>query len=740
MISKALILKDFKSHTLSYILCSLFLFLTSSFQFFIFNRFFIFGYGTTNLSNFFSTIPYIFCLIIPVIVLLNSNSDVENIFPFSQTSIILSKLISHSLILFAMIIPLAAIPVTVSFFGDVEAVNVVTGFMGIFLYEVLAVSLCLFVNEIISLKPLFLVVSVLILIAINSIQIIPLYINCNSFFTGLFNNLSFIWHFDSFSKGILDTRDLIFFILSSMLLLLLAVCINEIKKERNFFSKDLKIYSILVICIFLFAFIDNSRLYLRLDFTKDKQFSVSKYTRQTLSIASDPVRITYYRSKELVSRYPEVRDVYDYLKICANENKNISLSVLDANKKENEEILKNLSVAPQQIQSINDNKAEYIKIYSAIVIEYQGKKEVIPFVLSTASLEFELNTRLDALIKNKFYSAYILCGNEYNTDDCHYLELLLTTSNIHCYPVEKESITYIQDQLQTDIPLILFGTSSLTPEQSSVIENFILRGGKALIMTSQYSVDINGNWKISKNENDSFIPVLEKWGVKFENKIVNDLSNIRTSFVSSQSDKTYETENPQYEYINYPQWISLLPQKNIPNGLTLFWASPVKEDSRVMPLFYSSDMSWTVKEFDFKTYSQTSELFISNPFTVEKAPISDPLFTKEVSTLGVQLKSPITGLYNYETNENPKIIIIPCQYFAFDLLLELAGGENGDFRNPDFILQSILKLTDSEELSKMQYGGIKNISLYKITDPQKFNLKCAEVLRIIFFIAIIHII
>lgn len=739
MISKSLIAKDFKSHFVSYIICSLLLFMTSCFQFFIFNRFFVFGYGTSSLSNFFSTIPYVFSLIVPVVVLLNSNSDVENNFPFTTQTVIISKFVSHSLIIIAMVVPLVIVPISVSVFGDVEAVNVITGFSGIFLYAILAVSLCLFVNELISLKPVFLVVSILLLIGIDSIHVIPLYVNCGQFFSNFFNSLSFVWHFDSFSKGIIDTRDFFFYLLSAAVFTVLAISVGEAKKGKKWFSKSLKPYSVLVILIALFAFIDSSRLYLRLDFTKDKQFSVSKYTKDTLKQAKDPVRITYYRSKELVARYPEVRDVYDYLKICANENSIISLSVLDADKKENEDILTSLNIPPQQIQSVNDNRAEYIKIYSAVVIEYQGKKEVLPFVLSTASLQFELNTRFDALIKDKKYNAYLLCGNEYNTNQYHYLEMLLTTSNIHCYPIEKEAITYIRDQLETDVPLIMFGTCALSPEQSEVIEDFILRGGKALIMTSQYSVDINGNWKIIKNVNDSFIPVLEKWGVKFEDKIVNDISNVRTSFVSSQSEKSIETENPQYEYINYPQWISLLPQTNIPNGLTLFWASPIKESPRVTPLFYSSEMSWTVKEFDAATYAQTSELYLTNPFMVEKAPISDPLFIKEVSTVGVQINSKIEGLYNAETNEDPKVIVIPCQYFAYDLLLELAGGENGDFRNTDFILQSIMRLTGAEELSKMQYGGMKNISLYKVTDPKIFIAKCGTVLRFIFLIAILHV-
>ncbi|MGN0740132.1 MAG: Gldg family protein [Treponema sp.] len=727
MPDKTLIKKDIFSYLISpyFYICSLVLLFACCIQFFIFQRFFVSGYGTSDLSVFFSTIPYTFSLIIPVLILQISNPECENNFPFKSITIILSKLVSALIIIAIMIVPLAVIPVCVNFFGNVDANQVICSFAGIILYSILAISICLLCNEIINSKAAYVVITVVIMLLINSLHQVPVFIKCSQFFTALFNELSFIWHFDSFSKGIIDTRDVFFYLITSSLIIVLTFFYAELKKGRKFFSgnsvsKTNKAISVFTVLIFAFLYADNARIYKRFDFTKDRQFSVSAHTKKILESASEPVRITYYRSKDLVPRYPEVKDVYDYLKICASENKNIFLTLADADKKANQDILTNLNVAPQQIQSVNNNKAEYIKVYSAIVIEYLGRKEVLPFVLSTASLEFELALRFESLIKNKNHSVYVLCGNEYNSNDYSYMQLLFNSSNIQCYPIEKKSLVYIQDQLELEIPLVLFGTSSLSFEQSAVIEKFILKGGKVLLATSQYSVNINGDWSITKNESDTFIPVLAKWGIKFEDKIVNDLSNVRLSFYSTDNN-SHLNDSTQYEYVNYPQWVSVLPQKNVPNGITLFWPSPVAQSESAIPVCRSSLMSWTVSEFSKTVQEQTGLLYVTNPFEVEKAPISDPLFKKEQSVLAAKLQGKITGLYNFETNENPNVIILSDQYFAFNLLLELSGGQISDFRNIDFILSMILDLNKEDELLKIQYGGIKNKSLYKITDAAEFD-------------------
>lgn len=733
---KSLVKKDLYSHFVSphFYICSLILHLSCTFQYFIFGRFFIEGFGSSSLNNFFSVIPYVFSLIIPVLVMEVSNKEIENTFPFSDYEINFSKIISTVLILFVMIVPLFSVPVIVNIFGQVDFGQVVVAFIGIILYGFLASSLCVLLKELIRSKPVFVCVSILVLLGMDCIHLISQSISSQNFISNFCNSISFIWHFDSFSKGIIDTRDVFYFILTSFLFIVISFAVTEIKKGKKIFRGKNKIYSLLFILVIVFSYIDNFRLYKRFDCTQSKQFSVSKYTKEILKYAEEPVRISYYRSKELLARYPEIKDIYDYLKIISKENRNISLKIFDTDSIENTDNLEKLGVIPQQIEIINNNRAEYIKVYSAIIIEYLGKQKVIPFVLSTASLEFELNIRFDSLIRNRNNCVYLMCGNEYEVNDYSYLQLLLESSDITCYAITKESLLYIQDQLSTDVPFIIFGSHNLLPEQCAAIEKFILKGGKTLIATSKYSVDINGNWGINKNTEDNLIPVLESWGIKFADKIVNDISNIRVSFYSSGSNQNYPDENTVYEYVNYPQWISVLPQNNVPDGITMFWSSPIMLSDNMEPLFYSSSQSWTVKEFDEVNQKKTNQLFISDPFTISKTFINDSHFTKEQSILCARIKGPVTGLYNFETINNPQVIILSDQYFAMNLLLELSGGGTSDFRNLDYIIRTVFTLEGKEELISLQNAGFKNTQLYKITDQYKFISIARKVLVVEFII------
>ena len=224
MINKILIKKDVYSYLISpyFYISSLVLLFTCCIQFFIFQRFFVSGYGTSDLSVFFSTIPYTFSLIIPVLILQMSNPECENNFPFRSVTVILSKLVSALIIITIMLVPLSIIPVCVNFFGSVDVNQVICSFFGIILYGILAISICLLCSEIINSKAAYIVITVVTMLLINSLHQIPVFIKCSQFFTSLFNELSFTWHFDSFRKGIIDTRDVFFYLITSSLLIVLT--------------------------------------------------------------------------------------------------------------------------------------------------------------------------------------------------------------------------------------------------------------------------------------------------------------------------------------------------------------------------------------------------------------------------------------------------------------------------------------------------------------------------------------
>lgn len=699
-------------------------------QFFFIQQFFVSGIGTTDLSRFFSAIPYILSVLIPSISLQNKYSFDETL-PFSTMQKIASKFLALLIEFIVMLLPLIVFCASISVFGDIEVGQVICSFIGIIFYVCSTIAFCLFMSELIESRSAFFILTTLILFAINFIHLLPMFLPISGFLSRLIQAISFSWHFNSAGKGILNTQDLSFFFLVTVFFLLLLFYKIESKKGKLFFSKSLKTNSVLIILIFAFLSLNLYRYSAQLDFTKDKQFSPSSYTKNLVKEINEPLKISYYRSRELLHIYPQVRDVYDFLKIVENSNSKISVTLLDPLKSDNKKVLDRLQIQSQQIHVVKENKDEYTDVYSAIILEYLDRIEVIPFVLSNASLEYELDTRIEYLIRNTIRSVYLLCGNGRQLDtDYQYVYPWLMSQGMNCITSNFDNFT------DTSIPLVLFGTSKLSVDDSSKIENFIARGGKALVMTSPFTTEIEGSWNISENKDDTFIPVIEKWGLQFERRITADISNVRASFYSANTNDSANQDNTRYEYVNNPFWISVLPQKSTPEGVTLFWASPIQVTNAQVatPLLYTTNLAWAVSASD-----NLETPFITNPFIMPKTAPTDQFTEKGQFTLGAHLNGKVEGYYSYGSY-NANVILISDQYFANGLMVELSGGQTGDTRNFNYLTKCILDLYGKSELSDLQTKGYVNRTLYKITDMKVFEKAKTQTFCVNFiFIPLIYI-
>lgn len=698
--------------------------------FFFAGQFFVEGKGGASLSRFFLLMPYIASVFVPSLCLEAKGRALSATLPYSARELFFSRVVS-ALVFFALAIsPTALVPLCVNFFGDVDCGALFTAYLGIIFFALASISLCVFLSELVRNRAAYFFFSALVLSAINLAHFLPTLAPLSDFSAALVRSFSFAWHFDSAGKGVLDTRDFSFYALSAILFLELAVFAAETRKGKNYFSRKNALSTFTFLLILIFAGLDSSRVYRRFDLSRSKQFSISPFTKNLISSAQEKIRITYYRSSELLSLYPEVREVGFFLQSLALENKNVSCTELDPARRGEEKNLKELGVQPYQIQSVKNNRVEFIDTYSAIVIEYLEGIEVIPLAFSTNSLEFDLALRIDFLLNKTSRKAYVLGGGDLDLEkDCKASLQWLNLEGFETIPIlDARTLA----EAETSSPLVLYGTKNLSQEDSATIENFILRGGAALIMTSPYSANVEGDWGITENSGDTFIPVLEKWGASFELALAADISNVRASFYSAQDAQNSQSE---YKYVNYPLWINLLPQENAPQGLELFWASPIRIASdSAAPIFFTSGSSWVFLPDMRGTFGES--LFETNPFTIPKAaPENGDFSQKRASVLGAKINGKISGLYNSLENAEPRVILISGQYFASDMLLAMAGGEMGDYRNLNFLGTELLRLNGDGDLAELKDSlGVSDAGLYKTASAEEAARAIRKTLAINFLL------
>lgn len=432
------------------------------------------------------------------------------------------------------------------------------------------------------------------------------------------------------------------------------------------------------------------------------------------------MRITYYRSKELKDFYPQTGDAEDFLLEYASQNPNFSLKIAKADEK----ILASYGISGRQIRSDTGTKTEFSKVYSAVVIQYLDQVSVIPFVLSNQNLEFDLTRRLEELIDEKSRNIFVIAGENFDLDeDFSYLKAFLTSDGFNVYEIEKSNILQALDSMEKirDGSILILGSSALTMEEAASIELAVKNGVPAVIMASPYSVDIKREWNLSKNPHDFLLPALNSWGFSFSKSLAADISSFPLTMQSG------EGEAAEYVSINYPLFVSLLPQENAPLGGTLFWASPLDLYGNARPLFYSSPYAWKEKELN------SEPIFLTNPFTMPKSSNEAGAESGQLVLAG-KIEGKIRGYYEGgEGSYESKVALIPSLYFCQNTTTNLISSQNGgDFRNFEIVSNLFYDFNNQKELASLKNKGFTDSSLYKITAPEEFEAVRKKVIFVVF--------
>ena len=704
-----------------YIIAILFSVFTSI-NYFIRQQFFS-GNGTTDLVLFFSSVPYISILIMPSLCSKRSFQIYDKFVPLSSLEKISINFVTKLILYTSMILLLIPAALTVNMFGCIDFGQLTTSIICLFFYGCAIISLCCFVNIFFSNRLISYIVSATLLAIFNSAHLFAVYIQFPDFIVSVFKQMSFAWHFDAAGKGILDTRDIFRLSGTSVLFVLLSEIASSIKNGKCYTKKE-KLNKIAAIACTLLVMMNGNKFYKRFDFSKNKTYSISKYSKELLKKADTPIKITYYRSSKIAKLYPQIRDVSDFLEEYTSAGKNITLIIKNPDKdKTAKTLLENYGITGQQMKTVSDTSTEYTTVYSSIIIEYMGYAEMIGFTMAANTLEYDIDGRIKHLISGNTRSVNIVVGNEMTlNDDYSYIVPWLQAQGFICNQISIDDPLFSDKLSKTTGPLFVIGDSRINIENAIAIESYILSNkGNAILAVSPYSSSIADSWNITQNLWTNIVEMIENWGVQFSQKIAAD--------VSCAAITMYSEDNSHQQVINYPLWISVLQQKNATLGMTLFWPTPLELNENAQPYIMSSPASYFY-EID---KNSKDKLIETNPFILETSKTSD--LQKSTQILAAQIKGKISGLYNLADRSDANIIVVSDQYFVNSLMNGYIGGETGDYRNFDFMTNALLKLNNEEELAELQSRISRDTSFFKIKSIADFTR-----LKLISFIILFAII
>lgn len=207
--------KEFKVYFISpiaYIVISIFLVVTG---WFFFSTFFL--YNQAELRSFFTLLPVIFSFIIPAVTMrlfseeLNSGSyEVLLTLPVSIQDIIAGKFLAALAFVVIMMVPTLSYAISVTFLGDLDWGPVLGGYIGSVLLGGMFISIGIFTSGLTKNQIIAFITAMIICFALTLVDSILFFLPESML--GFFQQIGAGYHFRNIGKGILDSRDIIYFL------------------------------------------------------------------------------------------------------------------------------------------------------------------------------------------------------------------------------------------------------------------------------------------------------------------------------------------------------------------------------------------------------------------------------------------------------------------------------------------------------------------------------------------------
>jgi ABC-2 type transport system permease protein len=207
--------KEFRTYFVSpvaYIVISVFLLVTG---WFFFTTFFI--YNQANLRNFFSMLPIIFSFVVPAITMrlfaeeLNIGSyETLLTLPVTFLDIVMGKFLAAVAFIAAMLVPTLAYPICVAFLGQLDWGPVAGGYVGAILLGAAFAAIGLFASSLTRNQIIAFIVGVAICFSLTLIDKMLFFLPRS--LLALMEYLGADFHFQNISKGIIDSRDILYFL------------------------------------------------------------------------------------------------------------------------------------------------------------------------------------------------------------------------------------------------------------------------------------------------------------------------------------------------------------------------------------------------------------------------------------------------------------------------------------------------------------------------------------------------
>ena len=473
--------------------------------------------------------------------------------PIRGWIVLLAKFTSGLLFVSIAIVATIGIPLSLTSAGDLDWGASISQYIGSIFLAGCLVSIGLFTssltrNQIVS---FILGLTVSMALMIMGLEIVA--ITLPSTAANLLQLLSPITHFDNIGRGIIDFRDILYFLslISTFLCGTFMVMRSRTlsHKTPQYRNLQLGVAGFIILSILIGWF--GTSIKGRLDLTEDKIFTLSPATKDIVGQLDDLLTIDVYMSKDPpVQVSPVSRDINDFLDDVESSSDGM-VKIARHFPEDDEKALKkadNAGIPPIQFNVRSQGELQIKTGYMGLALTYLDKREVVPFIQSVDGFEYRLASLVNKMLDDRSQKKIVafLSGHqemEISRELASFASVLnqqyqvITLATNEGIPIDLEDV---------DVLMITSPKSRIGETHRESIKNYITDGGKAFIAIEPVLVDFNQLAGIP-NRDSSADFILSEFGISVESDLVFDLQSNETL--------AFGTGGAGNVYLPYPYWV-----------------------------------------------------------------------------------------------------------------------------------------------------------------------------------------
>lgn len=350
-------------------------------------------------------------------------------------------------------------------------------------------------------------------------------------------------HYNSISRGVVDSRDLVYFLATIFLFLFLTSRIIHFHKIS--FRREIKLGAMAFASIVCVCFL-STQWFFRLDLTAEKRYSITTVSKNLVKGLDKPINITLYLDGELNAAFRKlqksiIEKIADY---NAYSSQLINLKVVDpyqvTDDKQRNKFFEGLIAKGIQPTNIRQNTKQGTitrLIFPGALIEYGGKQKSVNLLKNNTTLHYEVNLNnsiesleyeftaafAELLDPEKQTIAFLTGQDELNEFETHDFTSALTEK----YNVLQVSAQQLQTKgAQIKALIVANPTKSFAESDKFCLDQYLMRGGRVIWLIDPVSVSLdslsNGSTTLAFPRKLNLDDQLFRYGIRLNANLVQD--------------------------------------------------------------------------------------------------------------------------------------------------------------------------------------------------------------------------